>query len=347
DGTTTANAKKQMTAFAAFLREGGKSQSAPADWMAASSAEYQQKSMSIGSDPDGGYAVPETLEGDIKRRLTELSPVRQFCRVVEVTTAPSSYKIPISRGGVASGWAGEATTRTVTAAPTLAMPSFPDAEIWAMPQLSNGALDDIANLAAFISESVAEEFALQEGTAALTGNGTNKLSGILRNSPVATDDGASPERNDFTLEFVPLAPGASPSGVITADGLIDLQHGLRSGYWGKAVFCMNRSTLGKIRKLKATGTGDYIWTQPLAAGQPSTLLGYPVAIMDSLASVTLNSLPVLFADWSRLYCILERPTKLLIDPYSTKGQTLLYFSKRESGHMVDSYAGKVGKCVAA
>ena len=69
--------------------------------------------------------------------------------------------------------------------------------------------------------------------------------------------------------------------------------------------------------------------------------------MDALASVTLNALPVLFADFSRLYTILERPTKLLVDPYTVKGQVLFYFSKRVSGHMFDRYADKVGGCVAA
>ncbi len=346
-GVASGSSRKQMEAFSRFLKEGGKSQSAPSDWLAASSPEFQQKAMSIGSDADGGHAVPEVLENEIKRRLAELSPIRHVARVIEVTTAPSSYKVPVSRGGTASGWIGEAGTRTVTAGPTLAMPSFPDGEVYALPQASTWALDDILNLQAFIGEEVAVEFAKQEGTAFLLGNGSSKPSGILRNSPVATDDDASPERNDFTLEFVPLAPGASPAATITGDGLIDLQHGLRSASWQNAAWAMNRQTLGRIRKLKAAGSGDYLWQPPLSAGQPSTLLGHPVVIMDALASVTLNALPVLFADFQRLYTILERPTKLLVDPYTVKGQVLFYFSKRVSGHMVDSYAGKVGKCVAA
>lgn len=345
--TGGSNARKQMESFSRFLKEGGKSQSAPSDWIAACSPEFQQKAMSIGSDADGGHAVPEVLETEIKRRLSELSPVRQFARVIEVTTAPSSYKVPVSRGGTASGWIGESGSRTVTAGPTLAMPSFPDGEVYALPQASTWALDDILNLDRFIGEEVAVEFAKQEGTAFLLGNGSNKPSGILRNAPVSTGDDASPGRSDFTLEFVPLAPGASPAGSITGDGLIDLQHGLRSAYWQNAVWAMNRQTLGRIRKLKAAGSGDYLWQPPLSAGQPSTLLGHPVVIMDALASVTLNALPVLFANFARLYTVLERPTKLLVDPYTVKGQVLFYFSKRVSGHMVDSYAGKVGKCVAA
>lgn len=345
--TGGSNSRKQMEAFSRFLKEGGKSQSAPSDWLAASSPEWQQKAMSIGTDADGGHAVPEILEKEIKRRLAELSPVRQYARVIEVTTAPSSYKVPVSRGGTASGWIGESGTRTVTAGPTLAMPSFPDGEVYALPQVSTWALDDIVNLQEFVSLEVATEFAKQEGTAFLLGDGSSKPSGILRNAPVSTDDDASPERNDFTLEYVPLAPGASPAATITGDGLIDLQHGLRSAYWQNAVWAMNRQTLGRIRKLKAAGSGDYLWQPPLSAGQPSTLLGHPVVIMDALASVTLNALPVLFADVSRLYTVLERPTKLLVDPFTVKGQVLFYFSKRVSGHLVDAYAGKVGKCVSA
>ena len=38
--------------------------------------EIEAKAMSYGSGPDGGYLVPDEIDTEIGRRLSELSPIR-------------------------------------------------------------------------------------------------------------------------------------------------------------------------------------------------------------------------------------------------------------------------------
>ena len=38
----------------------------------------EEKALSIGSNPDGGYLVPTETEAEINRMLTAISPIRSF-----------------------------------------------------------------------------------------------------------------------------------------------------------------------------------------------------------------------------------------------------------------------------
>jgi len=285
-GGSSGNEQKQWGILRRFLAEGGKSQSAPNDWMAASSAEWQElerKAIAIGDPATGGHAVPEVMERQITRRMAEVNAIRALSRVVQVTTAPSSYKVPISLGGTASGWVGENDSRTATASPAFTAPSFPDGELYAYPTSSSWALDDIPNLQRFLQDEVADVFAAAEATAFLTGNATKKPKGILDETPVTTADDASPMRDPFALKYTPLDPGSSPSDGIQADEIITLAHDLPAGYWPNATWLMSRPTLAAVRKLKDS-YGQYLWTPSLSPGNPSQLLGLPVAISDAMAA---------------------------------------------------------------
>lgn len=104
-------------------------------------ADIERKAMNVGTPADGGYAVPIQQDRDIMRLLTDLSPMRQVCRVMTVGT--EDYRKLVNLGGTASGWVGETDARPATAGPTLAQlkPSF--GELYANPEVTQKALDDI------------------------------------------------------------------------------------------------------------------------------------------------------------------------------------------------------------
>jgi HK97 family phage major capsid protein len=241
--------------------------------------------MTIGTDSAGGYAVPEILENRSTRRLAELSPICQVARILTPNTAFSSYKISVSLGGTAFGWGGEMASRTDPTPPVLNAPSFSDGEIYAMPKVSEWILDDWGSgqLEDLLAEEVSDEFATQEGSAFISGNGTDKPTGFLNTAPVSTDDDASPQRAFGTLQYV-LLDLSSPSTTIEADRLIELAHTLKSGYWANATFCMNRAALSVARKLK-DDQSQYLWSPGLASGTSNTLLGFPVLLVDSMGSI--------------------------------------------------------------
>ncbi len=84
----------------------------------------ESKALSVGSDPDGGYLVPDGTERAVNTALRSASPIRAIAGVRQVTG--SVYKVPFATSGPATGWVGETAVRPETATPALSGTGFPD-----------------------------------------------------------------------------------------------------------------------------------------------------------------------------------------------------------------------------
>jgi HK97 family phage major capsid protein len=132
-----------------------------------------------------------------------------------------------------------------------------------------------------------------------------------------------------------------------ADKLIDLIQSLRAPYRQGASFVMNSATLSTIRKMK-TADGAFLWQPALAAGQPATLLGYPVVEAEDMPDIAAGSLSVAFGNFQAGYVIAERSeTSILRDPFSNKPFVHFYAVKRIGGGVANSEAIKLLKFAAS
>jgi HK97 family phage major capsid protein len=105
----------------------------------------------------------------------------------------------------------------------------------------------------------------------------------------------------------------------------------------------NKAMVGELRKTK-DGNSNYIWQPSVAAGQPSTILGYPVIEDENVPAKTTNTLSILFGNFPRAYTICDRiGNRLLRDPFTNKPYVMFYMTKRVGGFLVDSEAVKVIK----
>ena len=130
---------------------------------------FEQKALSYGSDPDGGYLVPDETSVEIGRRLALGSPIRGIAGVQLVSS--SVYKKPFAVSGPATGWASETEVRSETASPTLSELQFPTMELYAMPAATSQLLDDAAiDIDAWIAGEVEQAFAEQESAAFIIGD---------------------------------------------------------------------------------------------------------------------------------------------------------------------------------
>jgi HK97 family phage major capsid protein len=294
--------------------------------------------MSINSDPDGGFVVAPELDSRIQQLQRNLSPIRRIARIVQ--TNASTYQLPINLGGTASGWVNETAGRPETAASRLGLLSFPSGEVYANPAITQRLLDDAPqDIAEFLVGEIAKEFDKQEGAAFLMGDGLSKPSGLLAAPTATTDDDTRPFGT-----FQTIVSGAASA--ITADGLIDFTHRLKVGYRANAVWLMSSLTLSAIRQLK-DANGQYIYTQSYAAGVPSSLLGFPVEIDESMPSIAAGTLPIAFGDFQAGYLITDRiGIRILRDPYSNKPYVMFYATKRVGGGPNDSCAIKFLKISA-
>jgi HK97 family phage major capsid protein len=334
DGETkalSANAIEHRKAFDAYIRHGE----------AAELKRLEAKALSAGSGADGGFLVPEETEHEITRRLANVSAIRAIAGNRQVST--TIYRKPFQITGAASGWVGETAARPQTDSPAFAELAFPTMELYAMPAATQTLLDDSAvNIDEWIAGEIDTVFAEQEGAAFVTGDGVNKPKGFLAYPTVA-------ESAFQWGQIGYVATGAAGTFAVDdpADALIDLVYSLRSGYRQNGTFVMNRRTQAEVRKLK-DDAGGHLWSPGLAAGQPATLLGYPVWTDDSMPDIGADSLAIAFGDFRRGYLVVDRMgVRVLRDPYSAKPHILFYVTKRVGGGVADFDAIKLLKFAAS
>ena len=323
-------AKSQSSAFVeSYLRKGVE-------------AGVELKAMVGTSDAAGGYAVPEEIDAVIDRTLTAISPIRAIANVVKVGSA--GYRKLVTSGGTPSGWVAEDAARAETNTPTFNEIAPPFGELYANPAASQAMLDDAAfDVEAWLAQEIATEFARAEGAAFVSGSGINRPKGFLAAPTSAQADGA---RAFGTLQFVTSGAAGGFAASNPQDRLIDLVQALRPPYRQGAVFVMNSASAARIRKFK-TSDGAFLWQPGLSAGQPDTLLGYPVVEAEDMPDIAADSLSIAFGNFKAGYVIAERSeTQILRDPYTHKPFVHFYATKRVGGQVANSEAIKLMKFAA-
>lgn len=297
----------------------------------------QVKSLSAGSDSDGGYVVPEETERTIEARLAESSPIRAIASVRRISGGV--YKKPVSLGGAASGWAAETAARPETDSPSLDLLEFPAAELYAMPAATQALLDDaLVDVDEWLAGEVRDVFAAQEGAAFVNGNGANKPKGFL-----SYDVAAEGSQDWGELGYLATGVDGDFAASDPLDDLIELIYAPKPGYRAQARFVMNRRTVSRVRRFK-DADGNYVWRPAVEAGQPSTLLGYAVTEAEDMPDVGADAMAIAFGDFRRGYLVVDRQgVQVLRDPYSAKPYVLFYTTKRVGGGVQDFEAIKLLK----
>lgn len=326
-------APERKAAFQSYVRRG--------DVSAMTRLEQKSDFLQAGADSDGGYLVPEETERRIDSLLAEVSPIRSIATVRQI--AGQSFRLPVSRGGFASGWAAETGGRAQTDSADLSLVEFPAMELYAMPAATQTLLDDaMIDVEQWIAEEVQHAFAAQEGAAFINGDGVNKPKGFLGYTKVADASWAWGQ-----IGYIASGAAGDFAASDPVDALIDLAYAPKQMYRQYGRWVMNRTSEAKVRKLK-DGDGSYIWQPGAAAGQPATLLGYPITEAEDMPDVAANSYSIAFGDFRRGYLIADRHgVRVLRDQYTAKPYILFYTTKRVGGGVQNFEAIKLMKFAAS
>lgn len=292
-----------------------------------------QAEIATDNDAKGGYLVPKTLDSEIEKHERDNTPMRQVCRVINVSN--EGYQKLVKSGDAGSGWVGEREARPETDAPTWALLEPYFGEIYAKPKVTQRALDDASiNLEAELGEDIGIEFAEQENAAYTVGNGVKKPKGFL-SYDLSTDA-------DGTRAFGSIQKIVTgSSGNFVADKILDLVGALKAPYRNGAVFMGSGLAMTEIRKLK-DGEGNYLWRASFEAGAPSTLLGYPTVENEDMAAPEADANALAFGNFRRAYYVLDvQGSRMLRDPYTDKPFVVFYTTKRVGGFLVQDRAIKV------
>jgi len=302
----------------------------------------ERKAMSAGSDPDGGYLLPQSTVGATLSKIYEQTVMRQLANVQTIST--NDIEGIIDNDEASAGWVAELGARSDTATPTVGKWRIEAHEMYAMPKISQRILDDAAtDVEAWLSNKVADKFARVEGAAFWTGTGVGQPKGLAAYTTAATSDDTR-----AWGQFEHIKTGANGAFHTTkADPLQELIGAFKSQYLQNASFCMRRELRTDIRKMKEATSDRYLWEPSLQAGAPDRLLGYPVYIDQYMPAKATDSLSLAFGDFKQAYTIVDRMgIRTLRDPFTAKPYVVFYSTKRTGGGAQNTEALKFLKLSA-
>ena len=178
-------------------------------------------------------------------------------------------------------------------------------------------LDDAAfDVEAWLAEEIATEFARAEGRGVRQRQRGQPAQG-LPGAPVSAPAGTARGRSGRCSSSRPASPAAFPASN-PQDKLIDLVQALAAALpAGRGV----RDELGDrgAHPQVQDRDGAFLWQPGLVAGQPDTLLGYPVVEAEDMPDVAADALSIAFGNFRAGYLIAERTeTQILRDPFTNK-----------------------------
>ncbi len=271
----------------------------------------EAKALTVSTDANGGYLAPEEFGSELIKLLNLYSPVRQYARVVSISSPEIKYPRRVS--GTAATWVGEIDDRTASGM-TFEQVTLTPFELATFTDVSNQLLEDNAyGLEAELMSDYAESFGMTEGLAFVKGSGVAQPKGFM------TASGIKEVKTGVAAAF----PTTNP-----ADVLIGMYHAIPTTHANNGVWLMNRATLGSIRQWK-DNTGRYLVLDPISAGGASTLLGRPIVEMPDMDDIGAGKYPIMFGDLSG-YRIIDRiGLSTLRDPYTLAGKGQVRFHARK------------------
>ena len=310
-------------------------------------ATDDQRGMAAAIGTSGGFTLQPQLAAFINTKVRDISPLARLARQVQVNT--SLWEEPVSEGITGAWWAGENTARTPTGSPTFGYTRIQAQELYARVDITQRLLDDSEyDLGTWIMDRMANQFAITEGQGFILGKGGNLPVGFQANQPggilsYITEATVAPNHTFGHVQYIPTgADGALPSSN-ALDPLLNTIYALRAPYRANARWLMNSRTAVMLRKLK-DADGRFLWTDSVIAGQPATLLGYPVEMAEDMPDPASDSYSIAFGDWSQAYTIVRHPAmKMQTDPYSARPNVVFYAYRRVGGGITNAEAMKLIK----
>ena len=269
-------------------------------------------SLSIGTDSEGGFTVPETWAPVLIQKLTDNVIMRQLGTVI---TTANDRNLPLVTDNGEAGWIDEKG-------------KYPESDIvlgtaklaaWKLDRiikLSEELLQDSGvDIVAEVARVFGLTFGLAEENGFFTGDGTKKPTGVL----VTAENGKT----------------AAAANAITYDELVDLEYSVREVYRSMATWVTKGTTAGMLRKMKSSD-GVPLWQPSLQAGQPDIFNGKPLRTTEAMPAVATGAKAIAFGDFSQ-YRIADRGSiymQRLDELYAGEGMVGFKMRKRVDGVLV-------------
>lgn len=229
---------------------------------------------------NGAYVVPQGFSDQMVEAMLQAAVVAGVATKFTTASGTGDLMVPAATAHPSAALTAEAASITESQ-PTFAQITLTSYKYASFVQASTEVLEDSGiNIEAYLARRCGEAVGRQLGANLVTGTGSSQPQGIVVGSS--------------------LGVTAASATAITMDEVLSLLHSVAPQYRQKSscAFLMADATALKLRTLKATGSGDYIWQPSVQAGQPDSLLGYPVYVDPTMPAATTGLKSVLFGDMS-------------------------------------------------
>jgi len=279
--------------------------------------------MTVGSDADGGYIVPEEYHDAVITKLNLIGRTRSISNVVGTKTTTN---FPIEGDAPTFAWIEEGGAYGSTKA-TFNNKQIKAYKLGGIIKVSEELLQDTSiDFDAYMGVQIARGIDKAESPAFAMGDGVAKPTGYAYSSNIG-----------------PSSTTASTDAV-TADELIDIYYDLKEEYRATATWRMTDKSEKAIRKLK-NSDGDYIYSKALAEGERPTLLGRPIVIDNSMAEMGAGNKFIVIGDFMS-YQIADRgemSIQRLDEKYADEGFVGFKVTKRVDAKVMLDEAFNAGK----
>lgn len=307
--------------FAKWVREGDRAIK-DADWA------ILRNTMSTTTNSEGGFTVATEVAGTVLDALLQFGGMRAVSDVMR-TTQGNPMQFPTSDG---TAEVGEILAENASATDldiafgTKALPVYKySSKVVTVP--IELLMDSNVDIEAFVISRLSTRLGRITNTHFTTGTGTNQPTGVVTAAAVG----------------VTAANATSQVTAVTYDSLVNLQHSVDSAYreLGNCRFMFNDTTLREIRKIKDSSNRPifvpgYESTNP--GGAPDRLLGYPIQINQSVASMAASAKSILFGDFSfyKIRDVMDVTVQRYTDSaFAKKGQVGFLAWLRSGGNLID------------
>lgn len=241
------------------------------------------KTLRTDSDVQGGYLVPLVTDNEIRKNITEMSPVRSFARVRVASS--KTIEIPRRLSIPTASYEGEGEDSDTDQSTYGSEQVTLFRQTVTIPATLDMMISSAFNLEQEIAMDVGEAFGKNEGTQFVNGVGVKGPQGIVKDSRIESVDTVTTGQLDWS-DMIEIAS--------------KLKRGQAPWYY------MNRRTLGYLQRVKSS-IGVPIWA-PVAGDKPATIWGFPYnSDMIDLADAQSGSgsVCVIFGDLRRGYEIYD------------------------------------------
>jgi HK97 family phage major capsid protein len=278
----------------------------------------------VGTGSAGGYLVPQGFRADIIERQKQYGAVQAVATVLDTQTGnPLPWPTNDDTGNVGALLAEntQASEQDVTIG-TAQLGAYKYTS--KIVRVSLEFLQDVdwMDAEAFLQRKFSERLGRIHNQHFTTGTGSSQPQGIVTGATSGVT--------------------AASTTAITSDELLDLIHSVDPAYrTSRAKFMLSDTALKGVRKLKASGTGEYLFQPSAQAGTPSTLFGSEYIVNQDMAVPATGVKSVLYGDFEAGYVIrLVKAFELIRmnERYADYGQVGFVAFDRADGLVQDSYA---------